>query len=382
MLDNKSILELKRRFKKENCTVTNFCGCYVDANKQKVTTFQKNLLNIDDSEYFKYLEILAKSLSGKINRNLLDISFKEENTLEHNDNMKQYLLRLRESELKNPELIDILYDRIIESYDYVGNYIILVFYDAYDVITKTKDNIKLDESEEVFRYLICSICPVSLSKPGLGYQVEEKEFAAVEQDWMIKIPDVAFMYPSFVHRSSDENTVTYYVRKPLEAHPEVPELLGCTAKMTSTEQKTQLEHIIKKHIGFLFENTEEKILEIETAIKNTAESNNEEAEAIGIDSNNIHEILIENHVPEKEAKYIKEDYETNLCAESIPAANLYDEKQLKQYEKKNREHQLMQELNNKEVLTKQHIVDKIQERYRVDESITVSTIIEFINNMQ
>lgn len=33
MLRNKDILELKRRFKKENCTITRMCGCYVDASK-------------------------------------------------------------------------------------------------------------------------------------------------------------------------------------------------------------------------------------------------------------------------------------------------------------------------------------------------------------
>ena len=39
---------------------------------------------------------------------------------------------------------------IIDSYDYVGNYLILIFHDAYDVMTKTLDNDKLDESEEVY----------------------------------------------------------------------------------------------------------------------------------------------------------------------------------------------------------------------------------------
>ena len=62
---------------------------------------------------------------------------------------------------------------VIESYDYAGNYLILLFHDACDVMTKTTDNNALDETEEVFEYLLCAICPVQLSKPGLGYREDE-----------------------------------------------------------------------------------------------------------------------------------------------------------------------------------------------------------------
>lgn len=48
--------------------------------------------------------------------------------------------------------MDTFYDLVIENYSYVGNYLILVFHDAYDVMTKTSDNNKLDESEEVYEY--------------------------------------------------------------------------------------------------------------------------------------------------------------------------------------------------------------------------------------
>ena len=64
MLRNKDILELKRRFKKENCTITRMCGCYVDASKNKVVELSETFLNLEDEEFFKYLEIAKKTLSG------------------------------------------------------------------------------------------------------------------------------------------------------------------------------------------------------------------------------------------------------------------------------------------------------------------------------
>lgn len=82
---------------------------------------------------------------------------------------------------------------IIDSYDYVGNYLILIFHDAYDVMTKTSDNDKLDESEEVYEYLLCAICPVNLTKPGLGYREDENRIESRIRDWVVGMPDTGFI---------------------------------------------------------------------------------------------------------------------------------------------------------------------------------------------
>ena len=66
MLRNNDILDLKKRFKKESCTITRMCGCYVDANKNKILQFNENFLNLEDEEFFKYLDIAKKTLSGTL----------------------------------------------------------------------------------------------------------------------------------------------------------------------------------------------------------------------------------------------------------------------------------------------------------------------------
>ena len=59
-MNKKDILELKRRFKKDACTFTRLCGCYVDADRNKVTTFGETFLNLEDEEFYKYLEIAKR----------------------------------------------------------------------------------------------------------------------------------------------------------------------------------------------------------------------------------------------------------------------------------------------------------------------------------
>ena len=167
-MDKKDVLELKRRLKKDDCTFTRMCGCYVDSNRNKVVAFGQTFLNLEDEEFYKYLEIAKKTLSGTLGNNLLEFEFPGEE--ESPGGRQQFLMALKSTALKNDELLDRLYDLVIDNYDYAGNYLILVFHDAYDVMTKTTDNGKLDESEEVYEYLLCAVCPVVLSKPGLGYR--------------------------------------------------------------------------------------------------------------------------------------------------------------------------------------------------------------------
>lgn len=61
-MDKKSIGELRRRLKKDSCTFTKICGCYVDDNKNKVTNLDEIFMNLEDEEYYKYLEIGKKVL--------------------------------------------------------------------------------------------------------------------------------------------------------------------------------------------------------------------------------------------------------------------------------------------------------------------------------
>lgn len=130
---------------------------------------------------------------------------------------------LRSSALKNEELLNSFYQLIIDSYDYVGNFLILLFHDAYDVIVKTNDNAKLDESEEVYEYLLCSICPVALSKPGLGYREDENRIGARIRDWVVGVPENGFLFPAFTDRSADIHSVLYYTRNAKDSHPELME---------------------------------------------------------------------------------------------------------------------------------------------------------------
>ena len=175
-MNKKEVNELKRRYTKDGCSVSQIAGCYVDSTKDKILTFDEPFLSLPEEEFFKYLEIIKKCLSGTVGNNLLTLDFPTEIVMQK-DSFHQALQALRDSALKDENILNAVYDRIIETYDYPSNYLILFFYDAYDVPMKTTDDIGLGDSEDVYNYLICAICPVNLDKPTLSYHKDENKIA-------------------------------------------------------------------------------------------------------------------------------------------------------------------------------------------------------------
>ncbi|MDE6973951.1 MAG: DUF4317 domain-containing protein [Lachnospiraceae bacterium] len=241
--------ELKRLYTPSNCSITRICGCYVDGEKNKKTQFKEAFLSLPEEEIFKYFELLRKALSGTLGKNLLDLEFPLAS--EQEGGTQEFLLRLRESKLKDDTLLDEFYDKIVASYEYVGNYLILLIHDAYDVPGKTTDGLTMeDASDSVFEYLLCCICPVNLSKPGLSYDALANEFHNRVRDWVVEMPEVGFLFPAFNDRSSDLHSTLYYTKNPEEPHSElVDQILGATLPLTAGSQKETFQALIEETLG-------------------------------------------------------------------------------------------------------------------------------------
>lgn len=246
-MKKKDILELKRRLTKNNCTFSRICGCYVDVDKNIVTTFGETFLNLPDEEFYKYLDIAKGIFKGKLKDNMLNLELSEEAKKEND--MQQFLLAIRDSGLKDENLLEAFYDRVIDNYDHVGGYLILLYRDAYDVITYTSDNNKIDESEDVYEYLLCAICPVNLTAPGLAYSEEENGIINRIRDAVVGAPDTGFVFPEFTDRKEDRDTMLFYTRDTKAPHQEFARAMGCIEQTTATEQRKELKTIITDILG-------------------------------------------------------------------------------------------------------------------------------------
>lgn len=345
-MNKKDILELKKRYKKNDCTFTKLGGCYVNAEREIILKFEETFLNLEDDEFYKYLEIAKKTLSGTNGNNLLELEFplKEEEA----GGKQQFLLGLRESKLKNSELLDTFYQLVIDNYDYAGNYLILIYHDSYDVMTKTSDNRKLDESEEVYEYLLCAICPVSLSKPGLGYLEIENRIGSRNRDWVVEAPDSGFLFPAFTERSSDIHSIMFYTKDAKEPHVElIEEGLGCPSRPTGTQQKNTFHAIISNSIEDEEKRTK-AIMEIQDSlsqiIEEYEETENDDSEPVVLKNDSMKEILNETGLPEEITKKIETAYEENFKDTPPVVEFLIDNKLLAEHEKRKREMELFEQV--------------------------------------
>ena len=235
MVSKTDLMELKKNFKKETCHIQRMAAAYItlnDTGRSVKCSFDRTFLNLDDDEFYKYLDIAKKTISGPVGDNILEQPF------EKNSQMQKLLMGLIKSELKDNGLLEAIVQRIMDEYETKGNYLVLLFYDSYDIPVKTTDKMKLDDSEETYSYLICSICPVSLSKPGLGYRNRDNNIGVLDRDWVVDAPENGFLFPSFSERSADIDTVTVYTKDKKNPNGEImSKLLECKGYMTVSQQK-------------------------------------------------------------------------------------------------------------------------------------------------
>lgn len=334
-MNKKEVLELKRRFKKEAATFTRVCGCYVDGNHNKVCKFGNTFLNLEEDEFYKYLEIANKALSGTIGNNLLELKFPIEE--EEVGGRQHILMALRASKLEDENLLDTFYDLVIDTYDHAGNYLIVLFHDAYDVMSRTSDNNNLDESEEVYEYLICAICPVDLSKPGLGFLEDEHRIGPRVRDWVVGAVDTAFLFPAFNDRSTDIHTTLFYTKNTKEPHSEfMANGLGCGIERTATEQKMAFHSIVRNVLGAEDEHTDDVLLDLQQNLSDMideyAETHDDDEDVFLLDKEVVTKLLADSEISEEKAAKIEKSVDEAFGEKPPAAENVIDSKALVQNE--------------------------------------------------
>lgn len=345
-MNKKEVAEIKRRLKKESCTIQHMCGCYVDAEKNKLVTFSQKFLNLEEDEFYKYLEIAGKALSGTLGNNLLELEFPIDE--EAVGGRQQILMTLRASKLEDDALLDTYYDLIIDSYDYVGNYLITLYYDVYDVPLKGTDELAMDESDEVYEYLLCCICPVALSKPGLGYLEGEHRIGARIRDWVVGPTDTAFLFPAFNGRATDIHSTLVYTKNAKEPHEEFwANGLGCGTKRTATQKRDAFENMVVQTLGPDDEETKDTVLDVQQNLNDFILVEKEKVdkdEPILLDGEMITEILTDAGISEPKAEKIKASYES-FFEDTLPdAQELLDAKAIKNNEVRVEKKQLQEKV--------------------------------------
>ncbi len=248
-MNDKEIAEIRRRYKADKTGISRIRGAYVNEKREIISELDQSVAMMTETEADEILSLLKKALSGKVDTNLLDIHFTTRQVMEAPEH--KLLCNLRETALQDEEVIHQFYKKIIDSLMLEGNYMILLAYDCYDVFTYRKDGAKDDESSEMFRYILCAVCPVKMAKPTLSYYVRENCFRNVIADSVISPPALGFMFPSFDNRSTNLYGALYYTRAIDNSHKEFADAIFNTGDlpMPAAEQKDTFREVLADAAG-------------------------------------------------------------------------------------------------------------------------------------
>ena len=320
-MNKKEVLEIRKQFTPANCAITRIAGCYVDHEKNKKMESKSAFLSLPEEEAFKYFDIFKKTLSGTMGKNMLNMEFPIDQEMP--GGTQEFLMKLKASKLEDDMLLEEFYDKVIATYEYAENYYIILIHAMYDVPGRSSDNLEMfDASDEVYEYLVCSICPVSLSKAGLSYNAESNCIQDRIRDWVVDMPDKGFLFPAFNDRSTDIHGVLYYTKKSEDLQPElIEELLGARMPMSANTQKETFQMLIEDTLGE--DGDYETIRNIHDTLNDMIEEHKEEPEPLQLDKTDVRKVFEKSGVSSEKMECFDQNYEetagekTSLLATNI-----------------------------------------------------------------
>lgn len=304
---NKEILEIKKQFTPENCAITRMCGCYVDHEKTRKYEVNRSFLSLPEEEAFKYFDLFKQTLTGTLGKKLINMEFPL--SQEEPEGTQEFLLRLRDSKLQDESLIDEFYNKIIESYDFGENYYIILIHSVYDVPAKATDGIEMfDASDSIYEYVLCSICPVTLAKPGLSYDAEQNSIIGRNRDWVVQAPATGFLFPAFNDRNTDIHQVLYFSKKPEELQPKLIEtFFGTDVPLSAESQKVTFNAIISETLEEECDYT--MVRSIHENLQEMIEESKEEPEPLQLDKHDVKRLLEDSGVSESKMERFDTSFE-------------------------------------------------------------------------
>ena len=320
-MNKKEVLEIRKQFTPANCAITRIAGCYVDHEKNKKMESKSAFLSLPEEEAFKYFDIFKKTLSGTMGKNMLNMEFPIDQEMP--GGTQEFLMKLKASKLEDDMLLEEFYDKVIATYEYAENYYIILIHAMYDVPGRSSDNLEMfDASDEVYEYLVCSICPVSLSKAGLSYNAESNCIQDRIRDWVVDMPDKGFLFPAFNDRSTDIHGVLYYTKKSEDLQPElIEQLLGARMPMSANTQKETFQMLIEDTLGE--DGDYETIRNIHDTLNDMIEEHKEEQEPLQLDKTDVRKVFEKSGVSSEKMECFDQNYEetagekTSLIATNI-----------------------------------------------------------------
>lgn len=344
MMNQRDIAEIKRRLNPTKRNATVLRGRYVTDTGEVISSFAKRVGSLPQEENEKYMAIFKRGLSGTFGQNLHHVELNC--TVDALGEEQTILLNMADSGLTDEEAVEALYERAtefirrsteekaqsVEERQAAGNYLILLIHDGYDVPARdNNDEIDLEQSNLIFRYIMCCICPVKQGKPALCYDAADGDFHNRLADWVVGMPEMGFLYPAYEEGGSNIYRALYYTKDAGDFHNGfLKQVFGTELGMTAAEQQHTFQNIMQETLA------EECGMDIAQAVHETVCGMLEErkadkhAEPLVLGAEDMKNVLVDCGVSEEKADSFAAKYDESFGEHAaLPAVNMVAPKQFR-----------------------------------------------------
>ena len=327
-LNEKEVAEIRRRFNPQKTNIIGVHGCYVNENREIVAEFNQPLAALTQDETESMLALLKKLLSGGLDRNLIDIEFSNEQVLGGEEHKR--LLKLRDSALCDEPELKALFSDIIETVRVEGAYLILAAADNYDVFTYREDGKKDEDSTELFKYFLCGVFPVKMTKPQLSFAAFDNTFKNIVANSVITAPLLGFMFPAFDDRAANIYNALFYTKDSAANNSEIIDrLFKAEPPMPAAEQRETFNSLLNGVTND--ENNLEIIKNIQDEIGGmiTEHKESKEREPLAVSRDDICDILRSSDMADEKIETFKAGFDESFGEKArLNPQNLVETKRL------------------------------------------------------
>lgn len=316
----KEVAEIRRHIRRDRSNMTAIYGCYVNDNQEIVSEFRRSTGMMSENEGDKYFCTMRKALSGTIGKNLIDIAFKTAQVVDSPEH--KLLMDLRKTNLEDEELRMAFYQKVMQSVSLDQAYLILLGCDSYDV------PFKKDQSEETFKFLLCAVCPVKMTKPTLHYVPEEKLFHDGGITNVVGSPELGFLFPAFDDRATNIYNALYYTHSDKESHESFAQAIFQTPiPKPAFAQKKSFEAILGNALGDECSMEVVQTVHEQLSQRIALHKESKVPEALLVSKEDVKEVLSGCGISEKGMAKFSVDYDEEFGFEAdVYPKNIIDEK--------------------------------------------------------
>lgn len=326
-MNKKETAEIKKNFSDKSgfFIMEKVLTGFIDAEKNIRYHKVNSCVAMPNEEHDVYEETLKKVLNTSVGKNFCEYEFPNEAYEEGNP--QEILYSLLKSELKDDAVCERFLKHIADNLVTECPYTIITAYCCYTIRHKDKNDESYNDNEEVYRYLLTAVCPVSTGTDGFIFDSSNNEiFKKINKELIIsKAPSDGFLYPVFSNRSSDVNHVMYYSKSASKPNISMVEnVLGCNFVMSAENEKASFQNIIKDVVGddldyMVIKTVNEKLQEFE-------EANKDDTDKTVIDNNKLKDILTDIGIPDERVQMVEPVFEKVCGNVPLTVSNLVENK--------------------------------------------------------